>query len=497
MSDYFDQLETELRAAVPRLAADRRGWRGVAWGSRGPAWGWRGLAPQWRRPSLGVIAAGLSAAVAVAVVVGAVALLGHAHPASPPSPAVHGPKPPAVRRAPPPALTVRGGSVPTLAQLLANFAVLRRPVTAADRSWPGPGGVGERLVIQRQAARLPNGDRVFLTVGRQVAGPPQARPYALSIYIVQPNGNASGTDFGPQVQYNVFPISSPVSGTRGSGPPRPGTVTWAGLVPDGVSTVHWTFGCVVSGRCADRTRLTVVVPVVDNVASLTTVAGSGDCSTCRMPTSVSWYGPNGRPEFSFSTALRRNLTVPPFVKEMPPVPPVVRRVLQATGIAGVQFGASPPAVIRALTPLLGAPAGSGAGGGCGVTRSLVWPAASGLSSQPRPASRLLAYFAGRRFVGYQYGDQKTRTAADLSGAGVRLATAAGLQVGDTLSRGWALYGHTFLPLAAQGGTWRADGTRPHGVRGYVFDLPGHRPVDTRNLVATIDAGDVGCPAVSP
>ena len=62
-------------------------------------------------------------------------------------------------------------TVPTLSQLLAHFAVLRRPQTSSDRSW---GSVSESVSpfqvllprLTRLARTLHDGDRVFLTVER-------------------------------------------------------------------------------------------------------------------------------------------------------------------------------------------------------------------------------------------------------------------------------------------------------------------------------------------
>ena len=67
-----------------------------------------------------------------------------------------------------PGLARHSGSVPTLNQLLANFAVLRRPQTAADRAWRPDQPANARTVARftRLARRLPNGDRIFLSVMR-------------------------------------------------------------------------------------------------------------------------------------------------------------------------------------------------------------------------------------------------------------------------------------------------------------------------------------------
>ena len=77
-----------------------------------------------------------------------------------------------------------------------------------------------------------------------------------------------------------------------------------------------------------------------------------------------------------------------------------------------------------------------------------------------------------------------------------LATRRGLRIGDTLARGRQLYGRAFTMSPAQGGTW---GVRTAGGRidGYAWGAPKDGAVSPQSVVATVDAGDVGCPAVSP
>src|SRR5579875_1082991 len=135
MTDYFDALEAELRAAVPRVAtASGRG----------------------RRPRpLRALVPALAVGVALAVAAAAVALLGHM-----PRPQPSGPG----RQASGPS-----APYPTLVQLVANFGVLRHAQTAADRSWRQAAQADGPLLARytRQAARLGNGERVFLTVSRR------------------------------------------------------------------------------------------------------------------------------------------------------------------------------------------------------------------------------------------------------------------------------------------------------------------------------------------
>jgi len=80
----------------------------------------------------------------------------------------------------------------------------------------------------------------------------------------------------------------------------------------------------------------------------------------------------------------------------------------------------------------------------------------------------------------------------VTAAVVVLATSRGLNIGDTLARGRQIYGGAFRLSSTQGGVWKAG-----RLRGYAFGSPNSRAVSVHSVVATIDAGDVGCPALSP
>jgi hypothetical protein len=78
-----------------------------------------------------------------------------------------------------------------------------------------------------------------------------------------------------------------------------------------------------------------------------------------------------------------------------------------------------------------------------------------------------------------------------------LATPRGLHVDSTLGSGRQLYGSAIALSAAQGGVWLI---RSHAAKfdGYAWAATqSHSDVNWRSVVATIDAGDVGCPAVTP
>jgi len=145
--------------------------------------------------------------------------------------------------------------IPTLSQLLANFAVLRRRQTAADRSWrPPPAGSYARSLprLTRLARALPNGPRIFLTVERYTGpGWPSVYPlgsYELDVHIVYASHEYDvSTNFGPNVQYTVFPLSSVPPGPPVRHEWAPTIPTWASIIPNGVSRVRCTFR---SGRWA-------------------------------------------------------------------------------------------------------------------------------------------------------------------------------------------------------------------------------------------------------
>jgi hypothetical protein len=52
------------------------------------------------------------------------------------------------------------------------------------------------------------------------------------------------------------------------------------------------------------------------------------------------------------------------------------------------------------------------------------------------------------------------------------------------------------PQRKQGGTWSVR-TTGGPIDGVAFTIPEHGHITRRSLVATIDAGTVGCPALSP
>ncbi|MGH2914942.1 MAG: hypothetical protein ACRDMX_08135 [Solirubrobacteraceae bacterium] len=205
----------------------------------------------------------------------------------------------------------RAGAGPTLAQLKANFAVLRRPQTAADRSWRAPKTAMPGLT--RLAQRLPASPnsaypvRLFIAVEHDRT-PTHAEQspggYRLDLYTVAANGNVAHVPFAPDVDSDVFPLD--VLARYGGG-----WMLWAGIVPDGVSRVRWRFGCSPATKgCLKPADWNVEIPVRGNTAAAA-VPNTGSCDVCGQPQAVTWYRADGRVVASYSSTPKHSLTAPP------------------------------------------------------------------------------------------------------------------------------------------------------------------------------------------
>jgi hypothetical protein len=171
-------------------------------------------------------------------------------------------------------------------------------------------------------------------------------------------------------------------------------------------------------------------------------------------------------------------------------------VLSADGLGTIRFRASLGRLERFLFPMLGRPDGGYQAtlDECGVDHALTWPIVlSPSTGRFERGEELTVLFHRGRFVGYQYGGNALPAEAGLL---VRARTVAGLAIGDPLSTGQRLYGRAFRISTAQGGIWQAR--TPHGkLTGYAYGNPKVSDVSPSSRVASIDAGDVGCPAMSP
>jgi hypothetical protein len=456
MTDYFEELELEFRAAVPRAARSNR--------------------PQVRRITPGALVAVVAVAVAIAVVIGAIALLGHRHAPTPPTHRFH--------RAPAQSFQYPLGAVPTLAQLEANFAVLRRPQTARDRAWKPDCSCGDAAHqlwgLTRYVRTLPGGYTIHLDVEQFRLGGQlnmAAGSYVLNITILDPHGPSSATNFGPNTQYTVSPISS-----------GGGNSVFASIIPDGVARVRWTFDCRpmrAQSPCTTGLRHPPTVAVVNNVAAAEihtgTCPGPGGCVHAREAT---WYDRAGRviAQFTFGA----NLADPPFVRG---ARDRTLRALDRGAVAGVTLGSQIAPAVAALTRRLGSPAvADRAVRSCGIRHEWVW-------TSPAVAQLFTVYEKAGRFAGYRYGAPVSQIGLQ-NGPGAVLTTGRGLAVGDTVSRARRVEGSLLRTSSRGGGEWRAD-PGPESLRGGALPAR-YNPivVDSSSRIAWIGAGDTGCAGAS-
>ena len=156
-------------------------------------------------------------------------------------------------------------------------------------------------------------------------------------------------------------------------------------------------------------------------------------------------------------------------------------VLRGNGLGAADFGQPAATVLAALRTVLGQPKPGkpvDMAGDCTIDSAMAWPG-------------MTAYFFHGAFVGYATGSL-------LGALGNQripdVTTAAGLRIGDPLTRAARLYGGSLQTSYAQGGSWFA--TTPTGtLAGYLTsEVNSTRPVPR---VADVTAGSVGCPAMSP
>ena len=159
--------------------------------------------------------------------------------------------------------------------------------------------------------------------------------------------------------------------------------------------------------------------------------------------------------------------------------------LYVNGVASARFGQSTSVAMKSLERYFGVPQTPRPVDftrNCNIDADLRWPTLS-------------VFFFRGRFVGYGY---TTRTNMGYGTSSPRrrvvASTAQGLKVGDPLSRARSIYTTRFVTSSAQSGTWSVS--TPAGTfRGYLTGEPNVRQPVSR--IATIGAGSVGCPAVSP
>lgn len=102
---------------------------------------------------------------------------------------------------------------------------------------------------------------------------------------------------------------------------------------------------------------------------------------------------------------------------------------------------------------------------------------------------IYVYFDHGEFVGYNSSE-----GVDTPPAPDAPATLKGLKTGDSVPQAEQMYGPAFSTSLDQGGSWTAN--TPEGtLDGFLTAEPNQ--TGTVPLIGTIEAGSVGCPALSP
>ncbi len=157
-----------------------------------------------------------------------------------------------------------------------------------------------------------------------------------------------------------------------------------------------------------------------------------------------------------------------------------RVILRGNGVQSARFGQSMRLVISELTKVLATPIKPKTGspirqpGDCNIDAYMTW----------KP---IVAYFLHGRFVGYST-TSVNRTVEK------KEVTATGLRVDDSLAQAEQIYGRALTTSDAQDGSWFA--TTPQGtLDGFLTGTPSQDRTEPH--IWTIEAGSVGCPALSP
>jgi hypothetical protein len=166
----------------------------------------------------------------------------------------------------------------------------------------------------------------------------------------------------------------------------------------------------------------------------------------------------------------------PSLQSLSQAAPSPRLVISGNGLNVARFGARERTVETTMHRLLGKPttplSTTPALQNCGVSAMSSWHALS-------------VYFYHEKLVGLSLGP----------GAEPNGQTSAGLRLGYSLRRAKALYGRTFRTSTNQGGAWFIK-TSDGRLDGFLVPSTGLTPGPSSRIF-TINAGNVGCPAMSP
>jgi hypothetical protein len=185
---------------------------------------------------------------------------------------------------------------PTLRELRANFAVLRRPATAGEHAAVAmfTGATSRKPEVPEEVRSLGRveGHPVYLVVYPVFRHGAWGRVVAHELTVAGGNGGGLGGMAYIPGNYLIFPATdaTPTSPTA-----------YVGLVPDGVRRVRWQFAClsgthVSTSGCQLPSPRVADLPVHDNLAVLQTAYTTnwtGGSHAFAGVTKVTWYGADG------------------------------------------------------------------------------------------------------------------------------------------------------------------------------------------------------------
>jgi hypothetical protein len=263
-----------------------------------------------------------------------------------------------------------------------------------------------------------------------------------------------------------------------------GKTTWVSVDADGYIRETRTTYTLSDGSTVDQDTIlsnfgcagTVLMPGASGSTAPPSgcvspdTAGSRSTPTSTAPTSSTTTAPPSTTTTSTTSPLRTS------VQALPPTGSAV--LLLGNGIGNVHFGDTQTSATAALSDELGsAPTKSiNEQGNCTIDHAEQW-------------GNIVAYFDKGVFIGYSTLSANGEPLPDGN-----LVTAEGLRVGDTLASAQQLYGSELTTSFAQGGSWAAV-TPQGGLEGFLSEEPDQSsPAPT---ILSIEAGAVGCPAMTP
>ena len=193
-----------------------------------------------------------------------------------------------------PDLSVRWHIGPTLRELRANFAALRRPPTSAEHAavamFTAATDRKPEVAEEVRLAGRVDGTRVYLVVYPVFRHGSYGNVVAHLMTVSGGSGGAVGGFSYRAGSYLIFPQTA----GRPDGP-----TAYFGVVPDGVRRVRWQFACISGSRaratgCQLPSPRVVDVPVHHNLAVLQTSYALNDSGQSYAGvTRVTWYGADG------------------------------------------------------------------------------------------------------------------------------------------------------------------------------------------------------------